>query len=1243
MRWEYRKLPAAAVGVLVVVSGAVLWGGSPAVAAPPPASLALSSPAAGARGVTYTVRFTPSATVNAGTGTLTLTAPRGTVLPKTIADVADITAGKDLGPFGGGTLTQAGAAGTWAAAASLPAGDVIALTLAGVTNPPAGTYSLTIATSAQKTAISTAPYHMSPPRAPLSPIVSFPQPVFASGQGVTYPVQFTASPSGDLVAGHGTITLTAAKGTILPLVIADVYDVTAGTDLGPLPGGVLFDNGAAGTWTVTATIPAGHVIDLRLDGVTDPAEGSYQLGIATSSDTVTAKAPYTVFGFNDAFSAMGDTSIEDASDSINYGDATVQACSATACVSTQSSTSPEAKIGYDLNLPGPGWYTFTAYPATENTGIVGQATVGPIDFTTPTSTYYPDFVSFQLPPVTPEPSGVTFDGQSGTVPAMSWSAPGPLSVPGCQGGTGVAVVSSVDPATGSPDAELGLLTESPAGSGTYTATVPPLYPAHGPVTIGARTACSPQTALLPGSGPAQGGNQVQLTGSGFTAATAVLFGGRRAHSFTVISDTEIDAVAPAGSGTVAVSVVTPHAEITSASLAQYTYLSVGSLYPASGPATGGQPVTITGSGLSGVQAVYFGATPAAHVDVVSGTEVTATVPGGKPGTTVPVTILTADGGQTSAGNVTFTYWNPPAPPKTTRAASSVTRAATPPASPPVPSAQRRAASVSQAVASAARPAAPSGRRQASVPQRAATGPAGAFEPVSPFAEQLGAATGLVKKMAASCDLAGTGAAFVNQLNGVLARISGDVGQSRGWLGLAGGLTGDAAGYLAQVMTSPLQYPFDGLQDLTLGGFTVPELIAAGTLLSALNDLARHGVNLNSLRAEQDCAAGVFYPVPASAPPATAFSVHVTPSVTVVDTNGHPVPGATVTLLSAPDAAQPFSVLAPGSPDMDPSVNPQTTDASGTVGWDIIGGRYEVTAQKTGCTRAGDHRQSVVTSPVFQGLPPETDLTLTLSCPAEAPPSAPAVTGLSAASGPAGGGAQVDVQGSGFTNSANVTFGAKSAVAVTVVSPAELLATVPPGAGTVDVRVRTSAGVSVAAAVDRYTYAPAPVVTRIAPVTGPANGGTVVTIEGTGFAPGDLVTFGQALAATVTVASATRIVAVSPPGAGGPANVTVTTGHTASKTVTADVFSYTLAPSFTTAATATAVKGKGFQFTVRTRGYPVPALAWSGTLPPGLRIRKGNGTLIILGTPTAAGRFTLHLTARNSTGTARQTLTITVKT
>ncbi|MEI7432975.1 MAG: IPT/TIG domain-containing protein [Methanomicrobiales archaeon] len=74
--------------------------------------------------------------------------------------------------------------------------------------------------------------------------------------------------------------------------------------------------------------------------------------------------------------------------------------------------------------------------------------------------------------------------------------------------------------------------------------------------------------------------------------------------------------------------------------------------PASGPISGGTPVTITGTNLFGATSVTFGGTSATSVTVVSGTSITATTPPHALGT-VNVVITTLNG--TATGTGVFTY------------------------------------------------------------------------------------------------------------------------------------------------------------------------------------------------------------------------------------------------------------------------------------------------------------------------------------------------------------------------------------------------------------------------------------------------------------------------------------------------------------------------------------------------------------------------------------------------------------
>ena len=66
---------------------------------------------------------------------------------------------------------------------------------------------------------------------------------------------------------------------------------------------------------------------------------------------------------------------------------------------------------------------------------------------------------------------------------------------------------------------------------------------------------------------------VTITGTGFTGATAVDFGGTNAATnVQVVSATEITATSPAGTGTVDVTVTTAGGTSTTSSADQFTYM-----------------------------------------------------------------------------------------------------------------------------------------------------------------------------------------------------------------------------------------------------------------------------------------------------------------------------------------------------------------------------------------------------------------------------------------------------------------------------------------------------------------------------------------------------------------------------------------------------------------------------------------------------------------------------------------------
>lgn len=104
-------------------------------------------------------------------------------------------------------------------------------------------------------------------------------------------------------------------------------------------------------------------------------------------------------------------------------------------------------------------------------------------------------------------------------------------------------------------------------------------------------------------------------------------------------------------------------------------------------------------------------------------------------------------------------------------------------------------------------------------------------------------------------------------------------------------------------------------------------------------------------------------------------------------------------------------------------------------------------------------------------------------------------------------------------------------------------------------VTTPGGSSAATSADQYTYK-APAVSSVSPTSGPAAGGTKVTISGADLKGATGVSFGSTQASTFTVNSAgTKIKVTAPAGTHGTVDITVSTPGATSPIVGADHFTY----------------------------------------------------------------------------------------
>ena len=156
---------------------------------------------------------------------------------------------------------------------------------------------------------------------------------------------------------------------------------------------------------------------------------------------------------------------------------------------------------------------------------------------------------------------------------------------------------------------------------------------------------------------------------------------------------------------------------------------------------------------------------------------------------------------------------------------------------------------------------------------------------------------------------------------------------------------------------------------------------------------------------------------------------------------------------------------------------------------------------------------------------------------------PTVTSVSPNLGPTTGGTIVTITGSALSGTTKVSFGSLAALSFHVVSGHEVTAVSPPQSSSIQtVSVTTPVGTSAPAPTNgQFTYdAPTPVVTSLAPASGPDAGGTLVTITGSGFIGAGKVRFGTAVAPQFTVVSDTVMTAVTPAQLPGPHPVYVTT-------------------------------------------------------------------------------------------------------
>ena len=140
------------------------------------------------------------------------------------------------------------------------------------------------------------------------------------------------------------------------------------------------------------------------------------------------------------------------------------------------------------------------------------------------------------------------------------------------------------------------------------------------------------TSIDTNTGTTAGGTTVNISGSDFTGATQVTFGGVQS-AFVVNDDGSITATSPIQTtGTFDILIVNPWGSSSAVSADEFTYTAatdlptVTSLSVSSGPTGGGTAVTITGTHFDTTSSVTFGSMTAVSWVVNSATSLTVVSP-----------------------------------------------------------------------------------------------------------------------------------------------------------------------------------------------------------------------------------------------------------------------------------------------------------------------------------------------------------------------------------------------------------------------------------------------------------------------------------------------------------------------------------------------------------------------------------------------------------------------------------------
>jgi len=694
--------------------------------------------------------------------------------------------------------------------------------------------------------------------------------------------------------------------------------------------------------------------------------------------------------------------------------------------------------------------------------------------------------------------------------------------------------------------------------------------------------------VFPNDGPLTGGTSVTIRGINIGTATAVYFGATKVTSFTFTpydqsepEDGQITVNSPPGAaGVVDVTVVSPAGTSADVPPDEFTYLpipTITSISPADGPLAGGNLVAIDGTGFSGNQVtVDFGGVIANGFSSAAGNTSYVYVPAGVALGAVNVSVTT-DGGSTPS-SVQYTYDPAPVVSGLSRTFGAI-RGGTPVTISGVGLVGISAIDFGDAPADLS---------------TLTYNPDGTISVESPFSPYYGSTggTGTVDVTVTTYD--GTSAAnppndqftythapYVTGLDTTLGLVAGGTPVM-----ISGDdLSGVTAVYFGSTPATSFAYD-DNSQTIT----AVAPAGAAGTV----------DVTVTTPIGTSDIV------------PTDRFTYGEFPSITGISpTSGSTNGGDQVTITGAglADATEvTFGDIGDG------------TIVSDTDNLLVVRSPHGISP--------GAVRVTVYTP---LGISANTNADVfTYVAP-------PAITSLDVISGSVFGNTRVTITGTGLAGATEVDFGAVAAsiqsntdnggTDTLVVITSEAAGDLP---GAVNVVVKTPYGVS--ADETAFTYVLPPTITALSTTSGPAAGGTMVTISGANLLGASAVNFGGIAAASFSVNADGTISTVSPAGAVATVDITVVTPGGASATSSADQFTYLPAPSILGVSPAAGPEAGGTLVTITGTGLAdVTEVDFGGIATAGFTL-NADGT-ITAASPGQSLVGAVHVTVVSPEGTS----------